>query len=67
MEAAKKLNFFQAKYGVSKYYSPRMILHQDNLDFSTHCKHALGEDVIGIHELEATNTNKPQGLDCLYL
>ena len=59
MEAAKKLNFFPAKYGVSKYYSPRMILHQHNLDLSKHCKHALGEYVIGIHESEATNTNKP--------
>ena len=67
MEAAKKLNFFPAKHGVSKYYSQRMILHQHNLHFSRHCKHALGEYVIGIHESEATNTNKPQGLDCLYL
>ena len=25
--AVKKLNFFPAKYGVSKYYSPRIILH----------------------------------------
>jgi hypothetical protein len=29
-EAAKKLNFFPAKYEVSPYYSPRMILHQKN-------------------------------------
>ena len=32
MEAAKKLNFFPAKQGVSKYYSPRIILHQHSLD-----------------------------------
>ena len=41
-EAAKKLNFFPAKYGVSKYYSPRMILHQQNLDYEKHCKFSFG-------------------------
>ena len=56
MEAAKKLNFFPAKHGVSKYYSPWNDSHEHNLDFSKHCKHALSEYVIGIHESEATNT-----------
>ena len=31
MESAKKLNFFPARNGVSKYYSPRMILHRRNI------------------------------------
>jgi hypothetical protein len=31
-DSAKKLNFFPAKNGISQYYSPRMILHQQNLD-----------------------------------
>ena len=31
MESTKKLNFFPAKGGVSEYYSPRMILHQENV------------------------------------
>jgi hypothetical protein len=29
---AKKLNVFAAKNGISQYYSPHMILHQQNLD-----------------------------------
>ncbi|KAI2510062.1 Reverse transcriptase (RNA-dependent DNA polymerase) [Fragilaria crotonensis] len=41
-ESAKKLNFFPSKNGVSKFYSPRMMLHQRNLDYSRHCRYALG-------------------------
>jgi hypothetical protein len=33
MESAKKLNFFPKKYGVSKVFSPRMIMHHENLDY----------------------------------
>jgi hypothetical protein len=32
------LNFFPAKNGFSQYYSPRMILHQQNLDYDKHCQ-----------------------------
>jgi hypothetical protein len=38
MESAKKLNYFPNKNGVSKYYSPRMILHQENIDYERHCE-----------------------------
>jgi hypothetical protein len=37
-ESAKKLNFFPAKNGISQYYSPRMILHERNLDYDKHCQ-----------------------------
>ena len=43
MESEKKMNFFPAKIGVSKYYSPRMLLHTRNIDYDKHCKYALGE------------------------
>ena len=45
IEAAKKLIFFPIKNGVSKHYSPRMILHKENLDYEKHCKYVLGEYV----------------------
>jgi hypothetical protein len=42
-DSAKKLNFFPAKNGISQYYSPRMILHQRNLDYDKHhCQYASG-------------------------
>eukprot|EP00978_Attheya_sp_CCMP212_P033849 scaffold138770_cov40-Attheya_sp.AAC.1 len=66
-EATKKLNFFPAKNGVSKYYSPRMILHQQNLDFNKHCKYSIGSYVQGHDEQIPTNTNASRMLDCIYL
>jgi hypothetical protein len=33
IESTKKLNFFPNKYGVSKVFSPRMIMHHENLDY----------------------------------
>ena len=32
-EATRKLNYFPAHHGVSKYYSPMMIIHKENLVF----------------------------------
>ena len=66
-ESAKKLNFFPNKNGVSKYFSPRMILHKENLDFKKHCKYVLGEYVQAFEDEASKNNNKPRTLDCLYL
>ena len=41
-ESAKKLNFDSAKNGISLFYSPRMILHQRNLDYARHCQYTFG-------------------------
>jgi hypothetical protein len=66
-ESAKKLNFFPAKNGVSHYYSPRMILHQRNLDYNKHCQYAMGTYVQAHDEPTISNTNAPRSLDCIYL
>ena len=65
-EAPKKLNYFPAKYGVSRHYSPRMILHKENLDFDRHCKYVLGEYVQTHEDENITNNNVLRSLDCLY-
>jgi hypothetical protein len=67
MELAKKLNFFPNKYGVSKVFSPRMIMHQENLDYERHYKYQIGEYVQAHEEPKHTNTNAPRSLDCIYL
>jgi hypothetical protein len=67
MESAKKLNYFPNKNGVSKYYSPRMILHQENIDYDRHCEYRFGEYVLAHDEPKRTNTNAPRALDCMYL
>ena len=66
-ESAKKLNFFPAKHGVSQYYSPRMLMHQRNLDYSRHCQYALGTFVQAHDEPKHSSTNAPRSLDCIYL
>ena len=66
-ESAKKLNFFPVKKGASQFYSPRMMLHQRNLDFSCHCNCALGTYDQAHDEPKYSNTNAPRSLDCIYL
>jgi hypothetical protein len=66
-EAAKKLNFFPSKYGISKYYSPRMIVHGKQLDYNRHCRYPTGIYVQAHNEPDPKNTNAPRTLDCIYL
>ena len=56
-----------AKNGISQYYSPRMILHQRNLDYDKHCQYAFGTYVQAHDEPDPSNTNAPRTLDCIYL
>jgi hypothetical protein len=67
MESAKKLNFFPPKGGVSKYYSPRMILHQQSPDYAKHCSIPFGSYIQAHTEPDPTNTQLARTLDCIYL
>ena len=67
MDSAKKLNFFPAKHGISQNYSPRMILHQQNLDYSKNCKYTFGTYDQAHDEPEPKNSLSPRTLDCIYL
>ena len=42
MEAANKLNYFPSRYGLSKYYSPFMILLKKESRFKKNCMHFTG-------------------------
>lgn len=66
-ETPKKLNFFPARHGVSKYYSPRMIVHQENLHYDKHCRYAFGTYVEAHDEPSPSNDNQPRTLYCIYL
>jgi hypothetical protein len=67
MDSAKKPNFFPAKNGISSYYSPRMILHQKNLDYHKNCKYTFGGYVQAHDKPSPKNDNSPRTLDCVYL
>ena len=64
LESARKLSCFPVKHSVSKHHSPRMTLHQENLDYEKHCKHALGEYVQAHEDETVKNNNAPRLLDC---
>jgi hypothetical protein len=36
MDSAKKLNCFPSKGGISDFYSPRMTMHKEVLDYEKH-------------------------------
>ena len=68
-EEARKSNWFPNKHGVSKYFSPRMIVHQQALDYAKECQHALGAYVQAHDEPKPSdlNTNVQRAIDAIYL
>ncbi len=56
-----------AKNRISQYYSPCMILHQQNLDYDKHCQYAFGTYIQAHNEPDPSTTNAPHTLDCIYL
>ena len=67
MDVTDKLNLFPVKGGVSKYYSPKVILSQKPLDFEKHCKIPFGAYVQVNTENDPTNTPEMRMLDAIYL
>jgi hypothetical protein len=67
MDLAMKLNFIPAKHGISPSYSPRMIFHQKNLDYSKHCKTTFRSFVQAHDKPNPKNNNSPRTFDCIYL
>ena len=67
-EATKKLNYVPARHGISKYYSPRMIVHKTGLNYKKHCEFTTGSYVQANHDdQKKKNTNAPRTLDGIYL
>ena len=62
-----QLNFFPVKGGVSSYFSPRMIMKQENLDYNKHCLIPFGSFVQAEYELKKTNTQHSRCKDAIYL
>jgi hypothetical protein len=67
MESAKKLNFFSPSNGMSSQFSPRMIIHKENLDYSKHCAISFGTYVQAHNKPTHSNSQQPRTLDCIYL
>ena len=65
-ESARKLNFFPNKNGLSKYFSPRQILHRVVLDYKD-CQYLFGSYVQAHDEPDPTNTQAPRSIDAIYM
>lgn len=66
-ECTRQLNFFPAKGGCSAYYSPREIMHEIKLDYTTQCMIPQLSYVLAHDEPNPTNTTDPRALDCIYM
>jgi hypothetical protein len=60
-------NTFPARQDVSKYFSPWMIIHQENISYQQHCRTFCSTYVLAHNKSDPTNTNAPHALDCIYL
>jgi hypothetical protein len=67
MIQANQLDLFSVKGGVSKYYSPRMILNQTNLEYTKHCVVPFGAYVQANHKSTKASSNVTRTLDEIYL
>ena len=67
LSTTAKLNYFPSKYGLSRYYSPTMLLHRRNLNFKKHCRFSFGAYVQAYNENKRTNTLQQRSIDCIYL
>jgi hypothetical protein len=67
MECAKKLSFFPPKGGISPYYSPRMIKHQQSLEYDKQWSIPFGTYVQAQNEQDKKTKYHPRILDNIYL
>ena len=67
MTETSKLNYFPVKGGVSKYYSPRMILLGENLNYDKHFQVPFGSYAQACHEPDPSNTQVARAIDAIYL
>ncbi|CAJ1934800.1 unnamed protein product [Cylindrotheca closterium] len=62
----KVINFYPAKEGISKYYSPHMIVRRKPVDFSKECVAEIGYFVQGYGHT-ANNSQRSRTIDGIYL
>ena len=67
MVVAFQLNIFPAKNGISKYYSPYMLVHKRNLDFKKHFQYEFGAYVQAGEVPNKTNRLDSRSVAGIYL
>jgi hypothetical protein len=67
MESTKCLNYFPTAGGISKHYSPSMIITKQRLHYKKHCSVPFGACVQAPADSSRTNDQHPRTFDCIYL
>jgi len=64
-QCCKLLNVIPAKGGVSKYFSPHMIMNKTHLQYDKDFKYMIGD--YGMANAPTDNTMKPRAVEAIYL
>ena len=67
VHTTETINYLPARYGISKYYSPRMIVLRKLIDFNSHCNHFTGQYVLAHDDKTIKNNLQQRAIDCIYL
>ena len=62
LEATTQMNYFPPRYGLSKYYSPHMIICKKGINYKQHCQYAIGSAEQANNEPSQKNNSKNVGL-----
>ena len=62
-----RINWFPAKHGISKNYSPMTIIMDRTLEYKKHCIHEFGTYVQGHTENVKQSSMTKRGIDAIYL
>ena len=67
LEGTHQLNHFPSRYGLSRYYSPNMIISKKSLDHEKYCQYAIASAIQAHYEPKQKNSLIARILDCIYL
>jgi hypothetical protein len=66
LNSTDQLNFFPVKGGVSDFYSSRMIMKQENLNYNKHCLIPFSSFVQAEYDIKHTNTMHSRHKDAIF-
>ena len=67
VQTTATLNYFPTRYGLSKYYSPRMIVQHILINYDMRCKHFTGKYVLAHDNRQIKNNMQLRAIICIHL
>ena len=66
VQTTATLNYFPVRYGLTKYYSPRMIVQHRLINYDMNFKPFTGKYVLAHDDRQIKNNMQPKAIDCIY-